>query len=200
MKCPNCGHEIADNCLFCTSCGTKINQNPAASAQAENSAAQNLSAYIHQSTAAPPPRPDYIQSRPSGNRNTCKVCGGTIDPKTNVCTTCGKQYFKMSAVFISLIAVSVAAVVLVVFTVVKISSLNRTVSEQQSSIETLSSQLDLYQDKVDFMDEYVVIVVEGDTAYYHKFGCPGIEGKNFWVYNITAAKTQGYIPDPECNK
>lgn len=208
MKCPNCHQELADNCLFCTSCGMKID--PEASApqtpdQTENIAVQNFSDIENVQNDQPSAgntiqqQPNFTAQQPNSKSNICKICGGTVDPKTKVCTTCGKQYFKISVTLISLIAVSVIALILAVFSVTKISALNKTIDSQESTIQTLNNELDTYQDKIDFMDQYVVIEIEGDNTYYHKYGCPSIKGKTFWIFNISAAKSQGYIADPACN-
>lgn len=199
MKCPNCHQELADNSLFCTSCGMKID--PKMSAPQIPGQNENIGNVQPGQSAAgntQSQQPNFTAQPPFPKTNICKVCGGTVDPKTKICTTCGKQYFKMSVTLISLIAVSVIALILAVFSVTKISALNRTIDSQESTIQSLNNELDTYQDKIDFMDQYVVIEIEGDNTYYHKYGCPSIKGKTFWIFNISAAKSQGYIADPAC--
>ncbi len=47
MKCPKCNKEFNNKILFCTSCGTKLNQDISATQtpdQTENIAAQNFTA------------------------------------------------------------------------------------------------------------------------------------------------------------
>ncbi len=213
MKCSKCSQEIPDNSLFCTFCGEKIvpTQTPPASAETVANTQQNFSNNPY-SSSSPQYNTDpgnYTQKKEPAQSGICTVCGGQIDPGTKRCTRCGKSYAKSSGLMIALIAVSCVAVILAgttIFTSVKfksakesIASQQSTIASQQSTIDGLNETINDYKPKAEFMDEYVVIVVEGDTKYYHKFGCPAIADKTFWVFNVNYAVYQGYTADPYCD-
>lgn len=56
-----------------------------------------------------------------------------------------------------------------------------------------------YQDKLDFMDEYVVFIEDDGTDWYHKYDCNRFKGNSFWALNTNAAIVDGYTPCPHCH-
>lgn len=72
----------------------------------------------------------------------------------------------------------------------------------QKSEENLELQQELRQnrEKIDFLDEYIVMIEDDNTNWYHKYECYRFRGKRYWAYNIEAAEAQGYEPCPECCK
>lgn len=56
-----------------------------------------------------------------------------------------------------------------------------------------------YQDKLDFMDEYVVFIEDDGTDWYHKYDCSRFKGNYFWALNVDAAIVDGYTPCRYCH-
>lgn len=54
------------------------------------------------------------------------------------------------------------------------------------------------REKLEFFDEFIVIVEDDNTDLYHKYECYRFRGENFWVYNIDQADSLGYKPCPTC--
>ena len=54
------------------------------------------------------------------------------------------------------------------------------------------------QEQVDFMDKFLVIVLDDGSDYYHTYDCYEKYGGSFWAYNINAAESKGYTPCPDC--
>ncbi len=53
------------------------------------------------------------------------------------------------------------------------------------------------EDEYYFYHNYAVIVT--DSGYrYHTYGCSHLNFDSFWIYNINAAKSQGYTPCLDC--
>lgn len=55
-------------------------------------------------------------------------------------------------------------------------------------------------DKLDFFDEYIALVEDDSTNWYHKYDCHRFKGEDFWAFNIDQAKDLGYEPCPFCCK
>lgn len=144
----------------------------------------------------------------------CKKCGGKIDINTNQCLDCNHQYFKFN-IFVVLTTV---LGILFSFSMYKFQNkqedFKRVRKQQEEKIETLQTEvesykttitamrevLDKYQQKSDFLDEHIAIVVSyEDDAKYHKYGCKYIQNKDFWAYNTEAAEDRGFEPCKVCH-
>lgn len=55
-----------------------------------------------------------------------------------------------------------------------------------------------YKKKADFLDSYIVFVLNDSTGYYHTYDCPDFTNGTFWAYNRSLAKSQGYTACPRC--
>lgn len=56
------------------------------------------------------------------------------------------------------------------------------------------------QAQVDFMDQYVVLVFDNGSNYYHTYECyEKHRGESFWAYNIDAAEGKEFEPCPDCH-
>lgn len=80
----------------------------------------------------------------------------------------------------------------------EIDSLKETLeSSSNSHIELLKENVKL-RNKSNFMDEYIVFVLDGYGNYYYTYDCMEevTEGKeySFWVYSINNAVAKGYKP------
>ena len=74
----------------------------------------------------------------------------------------------------------------------RITTLNNENSSLQSTVWE-------YTHLVNFIDDYVVFVENDGTNLYHKFDSYRFKENSFWVYNIEAAKNQGYYACPVCH-
>ncbi len=54
------------------------------------------------------------------------------------------------------------------------------------------------RDKVDFFDEYIALIEDDSTNWYHKYDCHSFKGEDFWAFNIDQAENLGYEPCPYC--
>lgn len=73
---------------------------------------------------------------------------------------------------------------------------------EKTSEEKRKLEQEVKQDreKLDFLDEYIVMVEDDNTDLYHKYECYKFKGKDFWAYNIDQAEALGYEPCPYCCK
>ncbi|NMC56273.1 MAG: zinc-ribbon domain-containing protein [Eubacteriaceae bacterium] len=53
----------------------------------------------------------------------------------------------------------------------------------------------------DFFDKSAGIVIDDKTKYYHTYNCEVFQNtkKGYWIYNVEAAKDEGYKPCPKCH-
>ena len=211
MKCPNCNREINDKSQFCTYCGSKVHLRTIADLT-KNAVAQ--SEEIEERAEREPDASKTIYTpyttHASNNAKRCKICGGEIDPVTKVCMNCQKSYansFRMGrsdktdragkAGYI--VALSITAFLLILsgaFALIKTEELN----DAYSTINSMQSRMNTYEDKAFFVDEFVAIVVEGDDRYYHTYDCKVYQQcEYFWIYGNNDAEYYGYEPCPECH-
>ena len=55
-----------------------------------------------------------------------------------------------------------------------------------------------YKDKAEFLDTYVVFVVNDNSKLYHRYDCADFGKSNFWTYSPKLADAQGFNPCPKC--
>lgn len=55
-----------------------------------------------------------------------------------------------------------------------------------------------YKEKAEFLDKYVVFVVNDNSKRYHTYDCPQFTRSNFWTYSPKLAQAQGFKPCPDC--
>lgn len=63
-----------------------------------------------------------------------------------------------------------------------------------------NKELEQNRNKLDFFDEYIVLVEDDNTNWYHKYECYRFKQRDFWAYNIDQAENLGYEPCPNCCK
>ena len=63
-----------------------------------------------------------------------------------------------------------------------------------------NKELEQNRNKLDFFDEYIVLVENDNTNWYHKYECYRFKQRDFWAYNIDQAENLGYEPCPNCCK
>ena len=78
------------------------------------------------------------------------------------------------------------------------ASLEDELNALQTEYETLESRYARQQEKVKFMDSYVVFVEDDGTGKYHRYDCAKFLKKNFWAYSRKLAEKQGYSPCSDC--
>jgi len=142
----------------------------------------------------------------------CKKCGGKLN-QNKKCTKCGKQYFhfnfitsKTKILIIILTVLFIVSIVVNVYQGVLLKN-NKTNSEfERNELKEeinrleddnyyLREELEYNEDKIDFMDEHIVIVVEGHGDIAYKYDCLDdyVDGDyTFWAYNEENAIQKGY--------
>ena len=71
-------------------------------------------------------------------------------------------------------------------------------SKTYSDYTSLKKRYDNIYDEYDFYHDHAVIVCNDGTRYYHSYTCTHCDTSSFWIYNIEAAKGDGYKPCPYC--
>lgn len=155
----------------------------------------------------------------------CPKCGNLLDPHTHTCAVCSKPSAKSIQLSKFLMVVIIGGIALLisvglnVFQLLKVDNLSSDrdyyetqISEQQSTIDELESKTAKQKkeiaelksdaaetaDKMEFYEEYIVIVGKDDT-YFHTYGCSDLDTSSFRGYNEKAAKNAGYIACPKCD-
>lgn len=121
------------------------------------------------------------------------------------------QWIKRNVAAVILIAVLAGAVVFMAPQFItqqsKISAINEELDKKTKEVKRvyndkakLSTKVSKYEDALGFYMNDVGICPENDK-FYHRYNCPSLpDSFSFWVYNIDAAKQQGFSPCPKCFK
>lgn len=141
----------------------------------------------------------------------CKHCGGALDYDKQ-CTECGKQYFRFNKSAFAILLLSIALTCSVSFGFIKIYKLQHEIgicetsisrkkdkiSSLEAEIEELKEKNNDLQGKANFLDNYIVFVVDNGEKY-HSYNCTHFKNcKTYRAYNIEAAKSKGYEPCKVC--
>lgn len=117
--------------------------------------------------------------------------------------------FRSTKILIIVIAIlTIGIIVESIFIIKKLDymdALIRRIKELENSYEYLSDDYwderkenMVLKDKSDFMDEYIVFVLDGYGNYYYTYDCmmEVTKGKeySFWAYNTNSAVSKGYKP------
>jgi len=135
----------------------------------------------------------------------CKKCGGKLNSNKQ-CQKCGKQYFNIKGIPLITIIISCLLVVSFFFNIhqfINIQDDNDEIIRLNNQIESLTLRnLDLvtqknnYEEKAEFLDESIVIVVEGYGNNYYTYDCVQklTNGKKytFLAFNKAQAIAKGY--------
>lgn len=65
-------------------------------------------------------------------------------------------------------------------------------------IKRYQNNLGAISDEYHFYHDHAVIVTESGSRY-HSYGCYHLNYDSFWIYNVEAAKVEGYTPCKDCN-
>lgn len=65
------------------------------------------------------------------------------------------------------------------------------INRYQKNLGAISHEYSFYHD-------HAVIVTESGSRY-HSYGCYHLNYDSFWIYNVEAAKSEGYTPCKDCN-
>lgn len=217
MKCPNCGYELIEGFNFCQRCGFKLpvqdGGDVTSTTQTTTQAAGQQMDIISQ---IPDKRMGTAAPIHTTKKKFCKFCGGVIDTKTKKCTSCGKQFFRLTKGIVAIMSLSIVLAALVGFNIYlciglrnstsSISALSRQIIEKEATISALEDEVGALEaekeetaSELDFYESYAVIVADDGTELYHAYGCDDLDISSFWIYNIDAAKNEGYEPCPKCH-
>lgn len=67
----------------------------------------------------------------------------------------------------------------------------------RETIRDLNDEIQSHNEELSFWREHAVICTTEGTKYHH-YGCPHIEGRRFYIYNIENAEYYGYQPCLDC--
>lgn len=73
--------------------------------------------------------------------------------------------------------------------------------ELEAEIKELTAALEAAKpqvEKAEFLDKYVVFVVNDDSRVYHTYDCDRFTKKDFWAYSRKLAESNGFGPCPAC--
>jgi len=68
----------------------------------------------------------------------------------------------------------------------------------QADYDALSEQKLAMEDKLSWIDAYVVYVENDGSNHYHTYECEKFVRKSFWIYNRKLAENKGYTACPIC--
>lgn len=81
----------------------------------------------------------------------------------------------------------------------EISDLRDELTENEIELSDLRDELLENEDELDFYRDYVAVILEDDTEYYHTYSCSLFGDDLFWLVNTDTAEVQGYNPCPYCH-
>ena len=140
------------------------------------------------------------------NVRYCKLCGNQLD-EDNYCEKCNKQYFKLKRPSNFSVALICLLIISLIFNIRFMRSLKNVQECPKYHTTDCSTYCDVYNafeiEKLNFLDENIVFVIEGYGNYYYTYDCmeqvtDGSE-YSYWAYNKEAAISKGYKPS-SCNK
>lgn len=176
MYCMKCGKEIPNDSTFCDTCGATVDV-PVEARGVEN--------------ATPP--------------QSFKQPGYTVDP------TITQPKKKRSKAIIILSVIAALALIgcgVLGFVVADqagtIASQDKRIENYIDTIDERGRRLMDLQKDADFLERYVVVVTNNSGKKYHKYSCYQFQNsiwpnsKTYWIYNVEAARQDGYRPCPIC--
>lgn len=88
----------------------------------------------------------------------------------------------------------------------QIEQYEETITEQIDELDALKVKVEDLEDentsylkKVTFMDRFVVFVENDGSKLYHTYDCSRFKKEDFWVFNPSFAKNEGYSECPNCH-
>ena len=138
----------------------------------------------------------------------CSRCGSVVDRETQICSGCGKKYFRgitfnkftwLNLMFVLFISISF---IINIVQYGENDDLEWEINRLENRIDELEYEgLDDIKDKIhlDFYERHVVIVGDDGTKKYHKYGCDDLDTSYFWAYNTEKAEQLGYYACPKCH-
>ena len=72
-------------------------------------------------------------------------------------------------------------------------------TRKSEEYDKLREENTMYKDFLDFYEEYVAFIGDGESVDYHRFPCPYMDvSEGFYVYSISLLEEYGYDPCPYC--
>lgn len=89
-----------------------------------------------------------------------------------------------------------------------LSNMEKELETLQAEYDSLQAEHDLmveaveaaakYKEKAEFLDKYVVFVMNDNSRRYHTYDCENFTHSNFWTYSPKLAEAQGFKPCAKC--
>ncbi len=202
LKCSNCNHLVNESDWFCSNCGEQFDETDEECLQHQKEERKKESKKVNEKVVV-------------GNKTKyCKLCGGKLNTNKK-CIKCGKQYFyiKNKSILIT-IPISIILVISIIINI-KFYNENEILSEDNWNLYMENQRLEeenteihsnlfsvigtnsVYytQEKLRFMDENIVFVLEGYGNKYWTYDCVQqiTNGEySYWLYHKNNAIREGY--------
>lgn len=75
-----------------------------------------------------------------------------------------------------------------------------TIADLQNQLTEKQNELAAVTERLNFYDQYVVVVYDDGSKWYHTYGCEHHSGDSFWAYNTKLAEYEGFSPCPYCQQ
>ncbi|MDY4080139.1 MAG: hypothetical protein SOY97_00760 [Candidatus Metalachnospira sp.] len=75
--------------------------------------------------------------------------------------------------------------------------LQNSIEEQKEIVNDKNDQINSLKSEIRFYENNAVFVT-GHGEKYHKYDCQYMQGKEYWILNISAAQGKGYEPCSKC--
>ena len=156
----------------------------------------------------------YIYQKIKTKVKYCSQCGSQIDPVTNKCTACGKQYFrrfKFTKHLITIIALTLIIVTtstLNVLQYINTKELKININDLEEQINSKQSTIDQLQKEIDNIENNIkrdrVIITNTSSQTYHNGTCrESIRAKYLneetYYIDLTTALELGFEKCPKCD-
>ena len=135
----------------------------------------------------------------------CDVCGEKVSPHQETPKSPKKKRSNAVIVLSVFLVVALAGCGVLGYIAIRKANLvafkSEVIKNKNNSMDYYENEVDLLRERAEFLDNYVVIVGDNGSKYYHKYEC-GLwrSGESIGIYNEEAARQDGYKPCSICCK